>query len=204
MRAAAASAHVVSGAAHLPARVAARSAAVKAAGQSITALRVEGPELSVRHRVAGLKTLLAGSGYLEGVDCDERDGPAALALWRDIGALALLAAGDTREIWWSSLLPNRTRGDRAYRRRGARGRVVAGSGRRHALAVAPGRHSSRTDTQCVGAGRRAATLWRASAARRAEVSVFQPQPLALAALTRRVKASFDPGWCRSGRMYSDN
>ena len=37
-----------------------------------------------------------------------------------------------------------------------------------------------------------ATLIRASAEVRAAVDVFQPQPPALAALTRRVKESFDP------------
>ena len=49
-----------------------------------------------------------------------------------------------------------------------------------------------------------ATLWCASAARRAAVPVFQPQPPALAALTRRVKASFDPrAVLNPGRMYPD-
>jgi glycolate oxidase FAD binding subunit len=48
-----------------------------------------------------------------------------------------------------------------------------------------------------------ATLIRASVERRAAVPVFQPQPPALAALTRRVKDSFDPkGILNPGRMYA--
>jgi FAD/FMN-containing dehydrogenase len=47
-----------------------------------------------------------------------------------------------------------------------------------------------------------ATLIRAPAALRASVEVFQPQPPALAALTRRVKEAFDPiGILNPGRMY---
>jgi glycolate oxidase FAD binding subunit len=49
-----------------------------------------------------------------------------------------------------------------------------------------------------------ATLWHASPQRRARVEVFQPQPPALAALSRRVKESFDPlGILNPGRMSAD-
>ena len=48
-----------------------------------------------------------------------------------------------------------------------------------------------------------ATLVRAPDALRAAVDVFQPQPAALIALTRRVKAAFDPdGVFNPGRMYA--
>ena len=47
-----------------------------------------------------------------------------------------------------------------------------------------------------------ATLIRAEAAVRGRVPVFQPQPPALAALTRRIKQAFDPGRVLNpGRMY---
>lgn len=202
MRTAAASAHVVSGAAHLPARVAARSAVVNAAGQSVTALRVEGPELSVRHRVTGLKALLIGGGHA----CDELDGPAALALWRDIGDLALLAAGDTREIWRLSLPPATAPGVVTH--------IVNGepevewlqdqAGGTLWLSCPAGTPAEQIRSALAPDGGHA-TLWCAGAARRAEVPVFQPQPPALAALTRRVKASFDPrAVLNPGRMYSDS
>ena len=49
-----------------------------------------------------------------------------------------------------------------------------------------------------------ATLIRASAETRATVDVFHPQPAALAALTRRVKASFDPAQIlERGRMRAE-
>ncbi|MFN3399999.1 MAG: FAD-linked oxidase C-terminal domain-containing protein, partial [Ferrovibrio sp.] len=48
-----------------------------------------------------------------------------------------------------------------------------------------------------------ATLFRADTATRAAVPVFQPQPEALAALSRRVKDSFDPmNILNPGRMVA--
>ncbi|HYS48674.1 MAG TPA: glycolate oxidase subunit GlcE, partial [Xanthobacteraceae bacterium] len=48
-----------------------------------------------------------------------------------------------------------------------------------------------------------ATLVRAAPAVRAAVDVFEPQERGLAALTRRVKESFDPrGVLGPGRMYA--
>ena len=48
-----------------------------------------------------------------------------------------------------------------------------------------------------------ATLVRAPAALRAAIDVFEPQPEPLAALTRRVKESFDPKRVLGpGRMYA--
>ncbi len=48
-----------------------------------------------------------------------------------------------------------------------------------------------------------ATLIRAPAAVRAAVDVFEPQPGAVAALTKRVKESFDPkGVLNPGRMWA--
>ncbi len=52
------------------------------------------------------------------------------------------------------------------------------------------------------AGSGHATLVRASEDLRAKIPVYQPQAAALAALTRRVKESFDPkGILNPGRMY---
>ena len=48
-----------------------------------------------------------------------------------------------------------------------------------------------------------ATLIRAPVAVRAAVDVFEPQPAPLAAVTRRVKESFDPkGVLNPGRMWA--
>ena len=49
-----------------------------------------------------------------------------------------------------------------------------------------------------------ATLVRAPADLRAALDVFEPQPAALAALSRRIKRSFDPlGILNPGRMYRE-
>ncbi len=204
LRTAATSAHVVSGAAHLPGTVATRSAVVKAAGQSVTALRVEGPELSVRHRVAGLKTLLAGKSRAD-IACDELEGPASLALWREIGSLALLASGDAKEIWRLSLPPATAPAVVAQLVNGEPGIEWLQDQAGGTLWLScPAGTPAATMRAALAAGGGHATLWCANAARRAEVPVFQPQPPALAALTRRVKASFDPrAVLNPGRMYSD-
>ena len=204
MSTAAASAHVVSGAAHLPARVAARSAVVKATGQAVTALRVEGPELSTRHRVAALKTLLADGGRA-GIECDELDNPATLVLWREIRDLALLPVGGEREIWRLALPPASAPGVIAHLETMASAIAWLQDQAGGALWLScPAGISDAQLRSALLPGGGHATLWCASAARRAAVPVFHPQPPALAALTRRVKASFDPrAVLNPGRMYSD-
>lgn len=204
MSTAAASAHVVSGAAHLPAWVAARSAVVKAAGQAVTALRVEGPELSTRHRVAALKTLLAAGGRA-GIECDELDNPATLALWREIRDLALLPVGGEREIWRLALPPASAPGVIGHLEKMASASAWLQDQAGGALWLScPAGISDAQLRSALLPGGGHATLWSASAARRAAVPVFHPQPPALAALTRRVKLSFDPrAVLNPGRMYSD-
>jgi glycolate oxidase FAD binding subunit len=204
MSAAVASAHVVSGAAHLPARVAARSGVAGATGKPVTALRLEGPEPSVRHRIAGLKTLLVGGGQLEGADCDELDSAASLALWREIRDLALLDSGDAREIWRLSLPPATAPGVVAQIANAEPAVEWLQDQAGGALWLScPAGISAEQIRSALLPGGGHATLWRASAARRAEVPVFQPQPPALAALTRRVKSSFDPrAVLNPGRMYA--
>jgi glycolate oxidase FAD binding subunit len=195
---------VVSGAAHLPARVAARSVVVKAAGHAVTALRVEGPELSTRHRVAALKTLLADGGRA-GIECDELDHPATLALWREIRDLALLPVGGEREIWRLALPPASAPGVIAQLEKmtSASAWLQDQAGGALWLSCPAGIADAQLRSALLPGGGHA-TLWCASAARRAAVPVFHPQPPALAALTRRVKASFDPrAVLNPGRMYSD-
>lgn len=221
-----ASAYAVTGAAHLPARVAARSAVARvaqfaatqtgalagSAATAVTALRVEGPDPSVRHRIDGLKALLVGTSH----PCDELHSANSLQLWREIGDLALLQGGAAREIWRLSLPP-------AAAANVARRLVDDGRAREHSavgdaesamewlhdqaggtlwLSCPAGVAAQRIRGALAPEGGHA-TLWHASAQRRAEVPVFQPQPHALAALTRRIKNSFDPqSVLNPGRMYA--
>ncbi len=71
------------------------------------------------------------------------------------------------------------------------------------LAVPPdNRASAETIRAALPSGH--ATLIRADEALRGQVPVFQPQAPALAALARRVKASFDPvGIFNPGRMLQE-
>ena len=196
MTAALSSVHVVGGAAHLPAPVAARCVPL-AAGAAVTALRVEGPEPSVRHRLAGLRTLLGG-------DCLLLDEAESRTLWRAIGDLAPLAVGAERELWRLSLPPASAPAVLAALtgEPGADWLLDQGGGTLWLVCPAGFAAESLRATLAPAGGH--ATLWQASAERRAQVAVFQPQPPALAALSRRVKHSFDPlGILNPGRLYAD-
>jgi glycolate oxidase FAD binding subunit len=186
------SANDVSGAAHLPAPLA---ASVQKAGTSVTALRLEGVAPSVAHRRQALEALLKPSGAIAVME----EG-ASRALWkavRDVGPFA----NDTRVLWRVSTAP-------------ARGHEVVaavGKGAEHFydwaggliwIALPEDDGTERIRRAVARAGGHA-TLIRAPAAIRASVPVFAPQDAGLAALTRRVKESFDPrGILGPGRMYA--
>ena len=198
------SAHEVSGAAHLPAAAAAGSEVsyVAAPQSSVTAIRVEGTGPSVAYRTAALRKALAELGETE-----ELHSHNSAVLWREIrDAQSLLGSADAL-VWRLSVPPKE-------------GPVVAGRIGRDGQAMAlydwggglvwlalPSRGDAGHDAG-HGAVRAAvaesgghATLLRAPEAIRAAVPVFQPQDPAKAALTRRVKESFDPrGVLNPGRM----
>jgi glycolate oxidase FAD binding subunit len=71
----------------------------------------------------------------------------------------------------------------------------------HAL---PGADAAAEAVRAALGGQGHATLVRAPATLRRKVPVFQPQPAPLAALSRRVKAQFDPlNILNPGRMYPE-
>ncbi len=191
----------VSGAALLPAATAARSAVatVAGAGRAVAALRVEGPAPSVRYRLERLIGTLTGEGRgfatLEAED--------SRRLWREIRDLELLpgdgclwrlsippTAGGALASRFAELAPHRLHD-------WAGGLVWLAGGE-----VSAERAAALRETFARFGGH--ATLVRAPEAVRAEIEVFQPQPAPLAALTRRVKRSFDPERILNrGRMYRD-
>jgi len=199
MSAAAASAYVVTGVAHLPATVVARSAVLRAAGPSMTALRVEGTAPSVRHRMQGLKSLAAAGNHSA-----ELDGAASQQLWQEIGDLTLLAHGNDRETWRLSLPPSAAAAVIAHitdAQAGVEWLQDQAGGTLWLSCPADTPVESIRSALLASGGH--ATLWSARPARRAEVPVFAPQPPALAALTQRVKSSFDPrAVLNPGRMYA--
>ena len=184
----------VSGAAHFPAPLAASIQAE--AGTALTALRLEGVAPSVAHRRRALESLLKPLGEIT-VFTE----PDSRALWKAVRDVRPFAASD-RALWRISVAP----------RRGHEVAAAIGEGAEHfydwaggliwlTLPAADDGGAARVRAALGGNGH--ATLIRAPAAIRASVPVFEPQDAGLAALTRRVKESFDPnGVLGPGRMWA--
>ncbi len=179
----------VSGAAHLPADVAAASIvdAIAAAGRSLTALRLEGPEPSVAHRCAKLRDDLS-------TETEELDEENSRRFWRQVRDAAFFTAVPDAQIWRLSVPPAAAAGVAAGILERIAGRVFFDWGGGLVwLAVDPRDDAGASIVReaIVESGGHA-TLIRATAAIRNSQPVFQPQPPALAALTARIKDAFDP------------
>jgi glycolate oxidase FAD binding subunit len=193
----------VSGAAHLPAGVAQLVAGAAAAGRAVTALRLEGVAPSIAPRRGALEALLKPYGELIAVS--ER---ASQALWRavrDVTPFEAPATGAAPPLWRISTAPSQ--GPDVVARVAAQCEATAfydwGGGLIWMQVAgrpdAGARFVRRAVKDCGGH----ATLFRADAAVRAAVDVFEPQERSLAALARRVKEGFDPkGTLGPGRMYA--
>ena len=195
------SAHEVSGAAHMPAEIAARSAVsyVSGAGAAVSAVRVEGFPASVEARCEALRALLGRFGAVE-----ELHSKNSATLWREIRDVRAFA-GDSRPLWRLSVPPASGAAAAARVAEAADVRALFDwGGGLLWLAVdgAPdaGEVAVRAAAMAVGGH---ATLVRADAPTRAARAVFQPQATGLAALTARIKRAFDPtGVLNPGRMYA--
>ena len=187
----------VSGAAHLPAGIAARSgvSAVAGAGGAVTLVRLEGFGPSVAARVTMLREELRADEMLG------RDG--SLVLWREVrdGAGLGEAAADGPHLWKLSVPPSAGPSTVEAIRRTLDVEVFYDWGGGLVWLSAPP-DSEATIRSALSAGGHA-TLVRAPEAVRAATEVFQPLPEPLMALSRRVKESFDPkGILNPGRMYA--
>ena len=195
------SAHEVSGAAHMPAEIAARSAVsyVSGAGAAVSAVRVEGFPASVEARCEALRALLGPFGAVE-----ELHSKNSATLWREIRDVRAFA-DDSRPLWRLSVPPASGAAAAARVAEAADVRALFDwGGGLLWLAVdgAPdaGEVAVRAAAMAVGGH---ATLVRADAPTRAARAVFQPQATGLAALTARIKRAFDPtGVLNPGRMYA--
>jgi glycolate oxidase FAD binding subunit len=199
-----------SAAAHLPAQPAARIAAVADAGGAVTAFRLEGVAPSVEHRKRGLEQVLRPYGTLAVLAAAE-----SRALWlaiRDAKPFAAQPGGAERTLWRLSTTPGKG-AEVGARLAGEAARLAAGSdaeiiydwaGGLLWVSLAPTDDAgARLVRGAIGDGGGHATLIRAPAAVRAAVTVFSPQDSGVAALTKRVKESFDPaGVLNRGRMYA--
>ncbi|MEQ8194669.1 MAG: glycolate oxidase subunit GlcE [Rhodospirillales bacterium] len=201
MTAALQSPYEVSGAAHLPGSLAARSAVacVSGAGNAVTAIRIEGVAPSVAARCESLKTLLRPFGEIE-----ELHGTNSATLWREIRDASFFADETRREtqLWKLSAPPSAGAGVVARVLDGLGGEAYYDWGGGLIWLAIPPRADAASGLVRAALPKDAhATLMRADDAVRLHVPVFQPQPAPLAALTQRIKQAFDPkGALNPGRM----
>ena len=169
----------------------------------MTAFRLEGVAPSVADRKTVLEKLLAPLGALGALD-----EAASRALWRavrDVTPFAAAGPAGSRDLWRISTAP--THGPDVGRALAEKADAEllydwAGGLIWVALPAANDAHAPLVRATVAAAGGHA-TLIRAPAAVRAAVDVFTPEEPALAALTARVRAGFDPqGVLNAGRMWA--
>ncbi len=195
----------VSGAAHLPAAVAARIPAgeIAGAGAAMTALRLEGfaPSIAPRKRI--LEALLRPFGEL-----GEAGPLVSRTLWqavRDATPFAASREGNERPLWRLSTPASRGAELAAIIAEEAEAHMLfdwAGGLLWLALEACDDAGAAIV-ARAMGATGGHATLIRAGASVRATIDVFSRQDRATTALTKRVKESFDPkGALNPGRMWA--
>ncbi|WP_282606609.1 FAD-binding protein [Pelagibius sp. Alg239-R121] len=207
------SSHEVSAAAHLPSGIAKDfdSSFFPNDARSVTAIRVEGPGPSVSHRCAALRSELGGQ-----TDSDELHSHNSTPLWRYIRDVVPFVsdvsaeAGDGNAVWRVSVPPARG-ADYVAALKLKLGEATEAlryyfdwSGGLIWVSLPEGedaqQHAVRESMADFGGH---ATLIKATAELRGRIPVFQPLDLGIAALSSRVKHSFDPhGIMNPGRMYA--
>jgi glycolate oxidase FAD binding subunit len=187
----------VSGAAHVP-NSAFRAAAGSGFGdlgspqQAVTLLRLEGIMASVVHRATALGELVAPFGAAELVE-----DAASAAIWSSVRDVQPFAANGTLGAWpvWRIVCPPASGGALGQAlARDSGGDVFYDWGGGLIWAALPPTSDAQAALvrQRVNAVGGHATLLRASEQVRRHVDVFHPQQGGLAALSERVRHSFDP------------
>ena len=188
MAASLASSGEVASAAHLPETVAGRVLDGEIKGSGATLLRLEGFAPSVAYRFDLLARLLAGLGTAERLD--ERQ---SRRLWQEVRDCIPFADGTRKPVWRVSMAPSE--GHRmvmALRMQAAVDAFYDWQGGLIWLRMEDEPEADMLRALIARCGGGHATLVRADPATRAATQVFQPQPPALAALSSRLKAQFDP------------
>ncbi|MBV1930677.1 MAG: glycolate oxidase subunit GlcE [Porticoccaceae bacterium] len=215
MTKAATSPHSISAAAYLPQTLTSRSAVsyLSSSGSSVTAIRLEGPAPSVKYRLEALKTLFG----IDAPPLEELHGKNSSTFWCEIGNLSLLKPNPQDQIGnplnhiWRLSLPPATGWQvlSELSKLGISDWFLDQAGGAAWLACPKTINAGQIRDSLIAQGGHA-TLWSegqslASANTRDNaIEVFQAQPEPLAALTRLVKASFDPaGILNPGRMYQE-
>jgi glycolate oxidase FAD binding subunit len=196
MTAALGSPYDVSGAAHLPKsafRVKTDGLGdIAGQGEALTMLRLEGITASAAHRAGSLRELLAPFGTATLVE-----DTASVALWATIRDALPFAASGALGPWpvWRIVCPpasGAALGTQLARETG--GDVIYDWGGGLIWAALPPKADAHAPVvrQRTDAAGGHATLIRAAEDVRRNVDVFHPQASGIAALSERVRASFDP------------
>jgi glycolate oxidase FAD binding subunit len=189
----------VSGAAHLPDHVVSWFDGLPGT-EAATVLRLEGFAPSVVHRKTALGAALKPFGKI--VVLEEKD---SRALWPGIRDAKAFASDQARErpLWRISTAPTRGHEIVARMTPGAQIFYDWGGGLIWVAMPFAGEPDAAAVRAAVTAAGGHATLVRAPAAVRAALDVFPPQDAGVAALSKRVKDSFDPkGVLNPGRMWA--
>jgi glycolate oxidase FAD binding subunit len=190
----------VSAAAHLPQWPADNVSELNSPGKAVTALRLEGISQSVAYRKTKLEELLRPFGERGSLDA-----APSRAFWKNIRDVAPFADRTLRPVWKISTAPTLAPGIAAG--------INAAVGALYYYDWAggllwlemPDDKPQEGAVRTALAGRGHATLIRASAAARASADVFEPLDPVRAAISQRLKASFDPkGVLNPGRIYSES
>jgi glycolate oxidase FAD binding subunit len=192
----------VSGAVHLQAPLAARlrHAGLAGAQKAVTAVRIETFANSLRYRLDRLKDALRAYGEIHALDDAN-----ALAFWGELRELSILQ-GNTAPLWRISTAPRSGPAVVAAITRYMECRAYYDwSGGLVWAEVLDTADAGAADIRRVIASQGGhATLIRAAPAVRASIDVFQPLEPDLAAITRGIKAVFDPrDVLNRGRLLAD-
>ncbi|MGU3574577.1 glycolate oxidase subunit GlcE [Brucellaceae bacterium C25G] len=186
----------VASAAHLPVSVVWRFLGGALGADAATVLRLEGFAPSVKHRCEQLKNLLGGN-------IEILDEAQSIILWREIRDVLPFVDNGTRAVWRVSMAPMtafqmvaelrlHTGVDAYYDWQGGLAWLR--------MEADPEALLLRQLIAQYGGGH--ATLVRGTEYMRSTIDVFEPQPKALALLSERLRAQFDPERILNpGRMY---
>ena len=189
--------YAVSGAAWLPADLAARIPALSWLGANVTLARLEDFAPSVAYRSERLRAELTEFGAVEMLD-----DAASVAVWSDIGNVEPLV-GVPGALWKISVRPSQGPSVvAAMQAIGANAMLDWGGGL--VWVAGPATESLHAAVEAaVAAVGGVWTLMRAPDPLRSVVAVVPPEPAAMEAIGARVKASFDPrGILNPGRMVA--
>jgi glycolate oxidase FAD binding subunit len=190
----------VSGAAHLPVQAASRMpvASVAGAGKAVTALRLEGVPVSIAHRKQKLEEILRPFGTLAALDAK-----ASREFWRAVRDVVPFADVTQNAVWRISVAPSEAPSVTHALSAAAGAKVFYDWAGGLIWAAMPTAIAEEAAVRAAVAGKGHALLFRAEPAVRASAHVFEPLDPGLAALSRRVKESFDPkGILNPGRIYA--